>query len=160
MVGSEVSRMASSMSEPEYEELKEFLSFYSQHYMEIDKLPAASQPLACLEQLEQKSRSKASQGLRQAINDIIEECRRLNQSQLAQLDQRLRSHGVVTLSELRRRFAKDYARISKRGKINNETEYYLVRGIVDDSPSNTSADERVRLRDMLAEYEQRVTRAS
>lgn len=152
--------MARSMSEPEYEELKEFLSFYSRHYMPIDKLPAALQPVACLEQLEQKSRSKASQGLRQAINDIIEKCRRLDQSQLEQLDQRLRSHGVVTLSELRRRFARDYTRISRRGMINNEIECYLVRGIVNDSSSNISADERVRLGDMLAEYEQRVTRAS
>jgi hypothetical protein len=152
--------MAGSMSEPEYEELKEFLSFYSQHYMAIDKLPAASRPMACLEQVEQISRSKATQGLRQAINDIIEECRHLDQRQLEQLDQQLRSHGVVTLSELRRRFARDYARISKRGVINNDTEYYLVRGIVDDSASSTSAGERVRLGDMLADYEQRVTRAS
>ena len=141
------------MRDQEYEELKAFLSFYARHYMPIDKLPAELQPVACLEQLEKRSRSKASQGLRQAINDILEQCRRLDRSQLEQLDQRLCSHGVVTLSELRRRFSRDYARISRRGVIDGETEYYLVRGIVDDGSCHISGDERARLAEILRTYE-------
>jgi hypothetical protein len=115
------------LSEHEYNELKEFPCFYSSRYMSIDRVTPELRPAACLEILEQKSHKMASRGLRQAINDIIEMSRHTNHGQVGKIDSELKRQNIVTLSELRRRFSKDYARIIKRGKINNETEYYLAR---------------------------------
>src|SRR5437879_3806764 len=100
--------MGKGISPSEYDELKRFLSFYSERFMSVDELPAELRPMACLERLENMGRSKASQGLRQAINDIIESTRHWDKGRVASLDAQLVKSGVVTLSELRRRFSKEY----------------------------------------------------
>ena len=98
-------------------------------------------------------KSKALDGLKQATNDIVEELGNRPPEFLAQLDATLRDRGIITFSEVRRRYAAAYRRILKRGKILSETEYYLIRGIVSDFPGQASVAERVALEAMLAEYE-------
>lgn len=139
------------LSEHEYKELKEFLSFYSSRYMSIDRMAPELRPVACLEILEKKSGKLASRGLRQAINDIIEMSRNTDHGQVGKIDSELKRQNIVTLSELRRRFSKDYARIVRRGKINNETQYYLIRNMIDDAP----ADVNDALGRMIAEFEEK-----
>jgi hypothetical protein len=76
----------------------------------------------------------AFNGLRQAINDCVEMSFHFDHGEVRKLDSELRSRGIVTLSELRRRYSKGYAKITKRGQIKNETEYHLIRNVLDDPP--------------------------
>ena len=66
----------------------------------------------------------AFNGLRQAINDCVEMSLHFDHAEVEKLDSQLRSRGIVTLSELRRRYSKSYAKIMKRGQIKSDTEYY------------------------------------
>jgi len=77
----------------------------------VEGLPPEKQPIASLEALEQKSKKMALNGLRQAINDCVEMSSRFDPAEVQKLDSQLRSHGIVTLSELRRRYSKGYAKI-------------------------------------------------
>ena len=138
--------------ELEYAKMKEFLSFFTARYLKVEGLPAEKQPIASLEALEKKSLKMALNGLRQAINDCVEMSSRFDHAEVEKLDSQLRSRGIVTLSELRRRFSKKYAKVVERRQIKDETEYYLVRNILDD-PTEKSPEEFELLERMLSEYE-------
>lgn len=147
------------ISKQEYKELKRFISFYSTNYMPVERIPPELRPVACLEMLEKKSFKMAIKGLRQLINDIIERSRHTDFKQLAKIDSELRAENIITLSKLRRGFSKDYARIIDRGKINNETEYYLVRNVVEDGTIEISETERDILFRMIANFEEKVIKS-
>jgi hypothetical protein len=136
----------------EYAKLKEFLSFYTGRYFNVEGLPPGKRPMANLEILEKKSKKTALKGLRQAINDCIEMSFYIDLEEVIKLDQQLRDRGVITLSELRRRYSKKYASIVKRGLINNETEYYLIRNVLGDSTTKTTYECEV-LKTLIANYE-------
>jgi hypothetical protein len=138
----------------EYDELRKFFSFYSSRYLPIDKLPPELRPMARLEVLEKRSRRMAREGLRQAINDVIEESRHLDPTVVRTMDVELAAQGLITLSELRRRFSREYARILRRKSISNETEYYLIRGVVDALVSEIP--ERELLYIMIKDYEAKI----
>ncbi|MBP0115727.1 MULTISPECIES: hypothetical protein [Bradyrhizobium] len=140
--------------EPElkYARMKDFLSFYAERYLKAEGLPPDRQPIASLEALEKKSMKMALKGLRQAINDCVEMSLRFDHKEVEKLDSQLRSRGIVTLSELRRRYSKSYAKIVKRGQIKNETEYYLVRNVLHD-PTEKSPEERKLLEELISDYE-------
>jgi hypothetical protein len=92
----------------DYAKMKDFLSFYADKYLMADGLPPEKRPIASLEALEGQSMKKALSGLRQAINDCVEMSFRFDHSEVEKLDSQLRSRGIVTLSELRRRYSKAY----------------------------------------------------
>jgi hypothetical protein len=132
--------------------MKDFLSFYAERYLKVEGLPPEKQPMASLEALENRSRKMAFTGLRQAINDCVEMSFHFDHTEVEKLDSQLRSRGIVTLSELRRRYSKGYAAIAKRGQIKSETEYYLVRNVLAD-PTEKSPEERELLEKMVSDYE-------
>jgi hypothetical protein len=94
--------------ELEYAKMKEFLSFYVERYFEVDGLPPGKRPIASLEALEKKSMKMAFNGLRQAINDCVEMSLRFDHEEVEKFDTQLQNRGIVTLSELRRRYSKSY----------------------------------------------------
>src|SRR4051812_25500572 len=136
----------------EYAEMKEFLSFFADRYLSSEGLPPEKPPMAILEALEKNSNKTASKGLRQAINDCIEMSFHLGHEEVAQLDEQLGKSGIVTLSELRRRYSKAYANIRTQGEIKNDVDYYLIRNIVGD-PSPKTVQERELLENLIANYE-------
>jgi hypothetical protein len=138
----------------EYEELKKFFLFYSSRYLAIDKLAPELRPMAGLEVLEKRSRRMAREGLRQAINDIIERSRHLDPTVVRTIDVELAAQSLITLSELRRRFSREYARILRRKRIRNETEYYLIRGVVEALVSENP--ERALLYTMIKDFEAKI----
>ena len=146
--------MVAMQTEPdlEYAKMKDFLSFYAERYLKVEGLPPEKQPIASLEALEKKSMKAALKGLRQAINDCVEMSFHFDHAEVEKLDSELRNHDIVTLSELRRRYSKGYAKIIKRGQIKNETEYYLVRNVLDD-PTEKAPEERELLEKMISDYE-------
>jgi hypothetical protein len=143
------------VSQNDYQELKAFLAFYSSLYWRADQLPPSSRPIACLEMLEQKSLRKAKDGLRQAINDIIEATRHLDSGEVQRIDSELRQQNLITLSALRRRFSKAYEKVVKRGNIKNENEYYLIQNIINDQTIQLDATERDALARMICDFEMR-----
>lgn len=146
--------MQATLSQEEYAELKEFLGFYSSRYMQVDSLPPELRPVACLEVLEGKSLKQAREGLRQAVNDVVERTRRITLSELARIDSELARNGIISLSRVRARYSKDLARMIKSNKIANETEYYLARGVIDDLPE-LSEDDRKKLVRLIKDFELR-----
>ena len=136
----------------EYAMMKAFYAFYIDRYVNLQHVPPAQRPLACLEILEKMGKGMATKGLRQAINDCVEESLRFDGKEVEKLDAELRTRGIITLSELRRRYSKGYAGIMKRGRIRNDTEYYLIRNVLDD-PTEKSAEEKALLAKLAFEYE-------
>src|SRR6266700_7408151 len=120
-----------SADEFDYAKMKDFLSFYTEKYLNLEGLPHGKRPIARLEALEKQSMKRALNGLRQAINDCVQMSFHFDHSEVEKLDSQLRSRGIVTLSELRRRYSKGYAKIMKRGQI-KKTEYYLICNVLDD----------------------------
>ena len=139
-------------SELEYAKMKDFLSFYAERYLKAEGLPPDKQPMASLEALEKKGKKMAFNGLRQAINDCVEMSLHFDHKEVEKLDSQLRNRGIVTLSELRRRYSKSYAKIIRRGQIKNETEYYLVRNVLYD-PTEKAPEERKLLEGLISDYE-------
>ena len=139
----------------EYAGMKAFLSFYVERYfLNLESLPPAQWPIACLEALEKKGMKTALNGLRQAINDCVEMSFHFGHVEVENLDSELRTRGIITLSELRRRYSKGYAKIKKRGRIKNETEYYLIRNVLGD-PTEKTREECELLEKMTSDYEGR-----
>jgi hypothetical protein len=140
------------VDQAEYARMKDFFAFYVGRYLDVKGLPAEKTPMASLADLEKKSPKKAFNGLRQAINDCVEMSFHLHHQEVEKLDSELRTRGIVTLSELRRRYSKRYARVTERGRIKDETEYYLVRSILHD-PTAKSPEECRLLEGLISDYE-------
>jgi hypothetical protein len=140
-------------SNQEYADLKAFLDFYSARYLGALALPPDLRPIAGLEMLEDKSYRAANEGLKQAINDIIEQTRRMDLVEVMRIDAELRRNSLLTLSELRRRFGSEYKSILKRNVIRSEPEYYLVKGILCDAPDILSDDEKRVLLHLAEQFE-------
>jgi hypothetical protein len=115
-------------------------------------LPPEAHPIASLELLKKKDARTAHVGLNQAINDCIEMSIRFDPAGVRKLDIELYALGIVTLSEVRRQYDKRFARSKDRGKIRNETEYYLVRNVLLDRMEKT-AEEQSLLAKMIDDYE-------
>ncbi|MDW3518075.1 hypothetical protein NQ356_25640, partial [Escherichia coli] len=71
---------------------------------------------------------------------------------VAKLDAELISRGIITLSELRKRYSRGYANILKRGRIKNDTEFNLLQNVIND-PTEKSPDELELLAKLLSDYE-------
>jgi hypothetical protein len=136
----------------EYATMKAFFLFYSDRRVDPANLPPEARPIAVLERLEKMGMTVAVRGLRQAINDCVEESLHFDPKEVERLDSELRERGIVTLSELRRRYSKAYAGIMKQGRIKNDGEYYLIRNVLDD-PTEKTTEERALLAKLAFDYE-------
>lgn len=148
-------RAMSPVKEREYELLHAYLDAFSTHIWKIDPADAHHPTNAGKAIVEQYGKSKALEGLRQAVNDTVEELTGRNCSDLARVDEILSCCGVLTFSEVYRRYATKYKKVLKRRKLKTETEYYLAKGMLDDLDSIASPEERVLLAGMIADYENR-----
>jgi hypothetical protein len=143
------------ISAAEYEPLKAFFAAWQERFPCLTDLPAEHHPLAVLESMEQKSMSQARLGLGLAINDTLEDSWELSPAEVTAIDLVLAGRGIITLSELRRRYSRQFQGILKRGKIRDETEYYLVTGILASFTAGATDEERMKLDEMVEAYEAR-----
>jgi hypothetical protein len=146
-------RQMSPEREREYAELYAYIDFYSTQVAGIDPTNPIHPTNVCKRILAEYGRSKALAGLKQAVNDTVEELRDQAAEYVQRLDAALRAQGIVTFSEVRRRYASSYKRILKRGRIQGETEYYLIAGVLADISSLASKEERALLDRLVAQYE-------
>jgi hypothetical protein len=147
-------RQMSPEREREYAELHAFLDFYSTHVSGIDQSNPVHPTNVGRRIVEEYGRSKAIDGLKQAVNDTVEALSNQPLEYVQRLDAALRERGIITFSEVRRRYASSYRRILKRGKIKSETEYYIIAGVLADFTPMASDEERAVLSRLVAQYEQ------
>lgn len=153
-------RPLSPAQEREFQELFSVLEFWVAHVAKTATIAEQSAREACDDIERRFGRSKALKGLRMAVHDILEDLQDVPAERLASLDEHFRAAGLVSLSELRRRYASVYKRIVKRGAIRNDTEYYLINGIVVDLRNEIADEERARLQHLLDSYELATTGGS
>jgi len=149
-----MSRKMSPEREQEYAELHAYLDFCSTNIWGIDPADPVHPTNVGKRIVKAYGKSKALDGLKQAVNDTVEALSGHPFEYIRRLDAALRAQGIVTFSEIRRRYSSSYKRILKRGRIKNETEYYLIAGILADLDSDASESERGKLEQIVAQYEQ------
>ncbi len=104
----------------------------------------------------ERAPKRAMLGLKMTIGDCIETARPWTPGQMKEVDEALRAERILTWSELCRRYWRRFATIVERGKIVDDSEYYLVRGIVSDA--SPPPEQVIILEALLSDYE--VTRRS
>jgi hypothetical protein len=141
--------------ESEYNELLGYVELFANAVWQIDPTSAVHPANVIKGIVQQFGKSKALAGLRQAANDTVEETRIWNSEARIVLDEAFRAAGVVTLSEITRKYSASYKRIVKRGFIKNETEYHVVNAILVDQASAIPDDERTCLQTLTEAFEQK-----
>lgn len=141
--------------ESEYNELLAYVGLFATLVWQTD--PASpTHPANVIEGVvEQFGKSKALVGLRQAAHDTIEETSDWNSEAGAVADEGFSAAGVVTVSEITRRYCASYKRIVKRGFIKNETEYYVINALLVNQGSAVSDDERMCLQRLTEVFEEK-----
>jgi hypothetical protein len=150
-----MARPMSPEREKEYAELLAFLDFYFKHVSKATSSSGLDFIGEAKRIAVEYGKSKGLEGLRQAVNDVIEELSDLTADSVRVLDEALRASGIRTLSALRKEYGASYRKVWKRGSIKTETEYYLINGLVVDHTSDVAPDERKVLQSMLDAYENR-----
>jgi len=141
--------------ENEYSELLSYVGLFATVVWKVSP-EADSHPTKSIEKIVQQfGRSKALIGLRQAANDTIDEISRWSPESKATLDETFNAAGLVTASEVARRYSAHYSRIIKRGLIRNDSEYYVVNAVLIDQENTVPDDERARLQRLVDVFESR-----
>jgi hypothetical protein len=148
-----MNRKLSPEREREFEQLLSFVDFYFQIAPHANRPEGMSVRSVSEQIVREHGRFRALEGTRQAVNDILHELAGIDRETARLFDVTLNSEGLPTLSQLRHRYSSAYRRIIKRNQIKSETEYYLVKELVDDLASNISEEERLKCIDMLERYE-------
>ena len=117
-------------------------------------LPPERHPVAVLDATEKTSKASARLGLGLALNDLLEMSWHFTPDEVAAIDREFSARGIVTLSEMRRRYSRQFRGVLKRGKIRTEEEFYLVSGILASFTTDASDDERRKLDEMVGAYEE------
>lgn len=144
-------RKMSQANEAEFNELASYVGFFATHVWKV-AIEEPSHPSHFLSS-GKFTRSQLLTGLRQAANDTIEALSSISPQQIVVLDRACRDSGVLTFTEVRRRFSRQYKSILKRQRIARDSDYYLITAIVNDMESPLSDNERRGLEALIAAYE-------
>ncbi len=104
------------ITQSEYGPLKAFFVAWEERFPPSGTLPPEHHPVAVLESFERKGMSGARLGLGLAIGDTLEMSWDFPPGDIAAIDRDFAARGIVTLSELRRRYSRQFRGILKRGK--------------------------------------------
>jgi hypothetical protein len=142
--------------EKEYVELSGYVHFFA---TVVWGIPPSDPSHPCNSNIaERYGRSRALQGYRQAANDTIEALAGKPVEAIRLLDEGLRNEGLLTFSEVSRRYGRTLKRILKRGRLSSETEWYLATGALGDPATQLAESERATLERASADFEAAVTR--
>lgn len=152
--------MPRQISEAQLREYQELVAFLDLHLTHVVRMPPSIPFHSVAERVvADMGMSKALSGLRLAVQDSMQRFDHCTPEQLASLDALLRARGIVSVSELRRRYSRKYRGVLKRGVIRSEEEYYLVKSILDDRWEALSEEEQVQLGSLLLAFEKRAADA-
>jgi hypothetical protein len=138
----------------EYIEMKEFLRFFSERFLDQRTSSAQERPMAVLERQEQESANRASSGLRMAVNNCMEISSPWPLSQVVALDREMQAKGLLSLSYVRSHVWGRYAAMLKRRQIRNNDEWVVAQGVLADQSLARSLPgaERQALQEMVRSY--------
>ena len=136
----------------QYNDLKNFLSLFATRFMYTKVVPKGDL-VSALEAMEKDSPRRAADALMMMINDCLEMSSDWRGEEVRAFDAELESKNIITLTTLRRQYSKQYARVLKRGKINSEGEYYLLKGMLDGGSADMVPNEIATLTQLLTDYE-------
>lgn len=134
----------------EYDQLKLFLRISAEAMFGPEVSTSESSPMRFLERLEQENPAQARRSLRLGISDAMSWIR-LEPQLAAPLPERLAAAGAPSIEMVRAYLSKKWSAIIKRGTIETDDEYYLIRELVD--APDLSTKERLQLTEMLDAYE-------
>jgi hypothetical protein len=112
---------------------------------------ASVDPIKVIAEAEAHSKTMAKKGLSQALADIVEMHSHSDPDLISRMDQDLKKNGIMTISDLRFKYSRKISKIVKIGAIKTETEYYLIRSVMDSDV--LTATQRNELAKMLSAYE-------
>ena len=135
------------VSPNDYDQMRQWLGRIAREVFPPELMSKGADPVAALDAIAATSPAKARQGLAMALGDIIELTSGWTTEQVDSLDRRLVDDGLPALTTVRARFSKAVQRIVRRGRINDEPEYYALRNAAE------QGGDTERLRQMLATYE-------
>ncbi len=135
-----------------YEQMRTWFARMSREVFPAQLISEAD-PLAHLDELEQRSATKAWQGLTMAINDLVELTDGWPAEKVRTVDAELLREGLPTLTEIRTRFSSTVQRAVRRGRIQDEVEYHAVRNAADVAGRDSGS-----LWSLLAAYEENAAR--
>lgn len=135
----------------DYEQMRAWLAHMFQEVFPAELMTPGADPIIHLDRLASTAPAKAREGLRMAINGIVEMTDGWGQERVAAADNGLRERNLPTLTEMRGRFSQLVDRVARRGSIENEGEYYAVRNAAELADGE-------RLWPLLAKYEEWIAR--
>lgn len=144
------------MTDQEYQQLKGFLLFFSTHVEGVEPTPTGNRLIDEITKMEIKAPRRAQSSVTMMVNDCLEMTGVWKPGKVAVLDDAFRAADQITLTELRHRYSRQYAKILKRGSIKNAEEYYLLKGVLDGLTPTLSEVEQGRLMEILSDYEERL----
>ena len=116
----------------DYTDMKAFLRFFAERFLDQRVTSAHDRPLAVLERQEQESPERAASGLRMAVNNCMEISAPWPLSQIVALDAEMHARGLLSLSHVRTRVWGRYAAMLKRGHVRNGDELAVVQAVLAD----------------------------
>jgi len=151
--------MSKAKTDPEYDGLKRFLAWCCDNGGRPPNARPESHPILILEQAEGKvtegviTHAALKDGLREAVRDRIRDFSRWPPKRVKAADEALQKLGGPTLTELRMLFSGDLRKIEKRGSIQTEEEFRLVRNALETPMIEANPRRAKKLIAMLAEFE-------
>lgn len=144
------------ITQAEYEPLKAFLVAWFERFPLWESLNPEHHPVSVLDRMEKHSMSHARLGLGMAIGDTLEMSWDLAHGEVEAIDRDFSARGMISLSELRRRYSRKVQGVLKRGVIRNEAEYYLITGVL--AATTSDAEEQLALGELIGTFESKVSK--
>ena len=116
----------------DYTDMKAFLRFFAERFLDQRVASAHDRPLAVLQRQEQESAERAASGLRMAVNNCMEISAPWPLSQIVALDAEMHAKGLLSLSHVRSRVWGRYAAMLKRGHVRNGDELAVAQAVLAD----------------------------
>jgi hypothetical protein len=145
------------ISADDYEKFKLFIKVFYESYETQSYIKPEHHPLLELARIQKEhGLANAKRGLMMGINDMIEKTADWRPDQVAEANAKFSAAGTFTLSEIRQRYSKKYLQILKRGVIRSETDYYLLKGVLDGGGIEAGATESAQIQKILNEFESKI----
>ena len=116
----------------DYTDMKAFLRFFAERFLDQRVASAHDRPLAVLQRQEQESAERAASGLRMAVNNCMEISAPWPLSQIVALDAEMHAKGLLSLSHVRSRVWGRYTAMLKRGHVRNGDELAVAQAVLAD----------------------------
>ena len=117
---------------PEYTDMKAFLRFFSERYLDQRIAAEQDRPMAVLERQELASPAQAPSALRMAVNNCMEVSSPWPLCQILALDAEMHGQGLPSLSSIRSRVWGRYKAMLKRGQLRSDDELTVAQAVLAD----------------------------